>query len=89
MRLRRLRTTPIHTAHRFYGDDDYYGLELDTTVYALNSSTIDTCLSLFLWAGFRKTKAAVKLHTLLDLHGNIPAFIHISDGKLRDVYVMD
>ena len=64
-------------------------LELDSTVYALDSSTIDLCLSLFPWASFRKTKSAVKLHTLLDLHGNIPAFIHISDGKLHDVNVMD
>jgi hypothetical protein len=62
---------------------------LDNTVYALDSSTIDLCLSLFDWAPFRSTKAAVKLHTLLDLRGAIPAFIHISDGKLADVRVLD
>ncbi len=64
-------------------------MELDNTVYALDSSTIDLCLSLFDWAPFRSTKAAIKLHTLLDLRGAIPAFIHISDGKLHDVNVLD
>ena len=62
---------------------------MDNTVYALDSSTIDLCPTLFPWADFRKTKAAVKLHTLLDLRGSIPSFIHISDGKLHDVNVMD
>jgi IS4 transposase len=62
---------------------------LNNSVYALNSSTIDLCLSLFEWAPFRSTKAAIKLHTLLDLRGAIPAFIHISDGKLHDVNVLD
>jgi hypothetical protein len=61
----------------------------DNTVYALDSSTIDLCLSLFAWAPFRSTKAAIKLHTLLDLRGAIPAFIHVSDGKLHDVNVLD
>jgi Domain of unknown function (DUF4372)/Transposase DDE domain len=65
------------------------GLELDATVYALDSTTIDLCLSLFDWAPFRSTKAAVKLHTLLDLRGSIPTFIHISDGKMSDVKVLD
>lgn len=65
------------------------GLELDATVYALDSTTIDLCLSLFDWALFRSTKAAVKMHTLLDLRGAIPAFIHISDGKMSDVKVLD
>jgi len=65
------------------------GLELDATVYALGSTTIDLCLSLFDWAPFRSTKAAVKMHTLLDLRGAIPAFIHISDGKMGDVKVLD
>jgi hypothetical protein len=65
------------------------GLGIDATVYALDSTTIDLCLSLFDWAPFRSTKAAVKLHTLLDLRGNIPAFIHISDGKMGDVTVLD
>ena len=64
-------------------------VDLDTTIYALDSTTIDLCLSLFDWAPFRSTKAAVKLHTLLDLRGSIPAFIHISDGKLHDVNVLD
>ena len=64
-------------------------LELDATVYALDSTTIDLCLSLFDWAPFRSTKAAVKMHTLLDLRGAIPAFIHISDGKMDDVNVLD
>ena len=64
-------------------------VDLDTSVYALDSTTIDLCLSLFVWAPFRSTKAAVKMHTLLDLRGSIPAFIHISDGKLHDVNVLD
>lgn len=78
----------INTARCLYVDEDL-GLELDATVYALDSTTIDLCLSVFPWAQFRKTKAAVKLHTLLDLRGNIPSFIHISDGKLHDVNVLD
>ena len=64
-------------------------LVLDASVYALDSTTIDLCLSLFDWAPFRSTKAAVKMHTLLDLRGMIPTFIHISDGKLHDVNVLD
>jgi len=64
-------------------------VNLAETVYALDATTIDLCLSLFPWAKFRKTKAAVKLHTLLDLRGAIPSFIHISDGKLHDVNVLD
>jgi hypothetical protein len=64
-------------------------VDLDATVYALDSTTIDLCLTLFPWAPFRSTKAAVKLHTLLDLRGNIPTFIHVSDGKLHDVNVLD
>jgi hypothetical protein len=63
--------------------------DLKNTVYALDSTTIDLCLSLFPWAHFRSTKAAVKMHTLLDLRGNIPSFIHISDGKLHDVHALD
>jgi transposase len=65
------------------------GIELDASVYALDATTIDLCLSLFEWAPFRSTKAAVKMHTLLDLRGAIPAFIHISDGKMGDVNVLD
>ena len=63
--------------------------DLDSTVYALDSTTIDLCLSLFPWAHFRSTKSAVKMHTLLDLRGNIPSFIHISNGKMHDVNVLD
>ena len=68
---------------------DSFGIELENTAYALDSTTIDLCLSLFPWALFRTTKAAVKMHTLLDLRGNIPSFIHISDGKMGDVKVLD
>jgi hypothetical protein len=68
---------------------DRFGIELENTAYALDSTTIDLCLSLFPWALFRTTKSAVKMHTLLDLRGNIPSFIHISDGKLGDVNVLD
>jgi hypothetical protein len=78
----------IQTARKLYADEDL-GLELDNTVYALDATTIDLCLSVFPWAHFRKKKAAVKLHTLLDLRGSIPSFIHISDGKLHDVNVLD
>ena len=66
-----------------------FGVDLTNTVYALDATTIDLCLSVFPWAHFRQTKAAVKLHTLLDLRGNIPTFIHISDGKMGDVNVLD
>ncbi len=68
---------------------DSFGIELEHTTYALDSTTIDLCLSLFPWALFRSTKSAVKMHTLLDLRGNIVSFIHISDGKLGDVNVLD
>jgi len=78
----------IRIARPLYADEDL-GLELDNTVYALDASTIDLCLSVFPWALFRTTKSAVKLHTLLDLRGNIPTFIHISDGKLHDVNILD
>jgi len=66
-----------------------FGVDLKETVYALDASTIDLCLSVFPWAPFRSTKAAIKLHTLLDLRGNIPTFLHISDGKLHDVNALD
>lgn len=78
----------IHVARRLYLHEDF-GVDIHQTVYALDSSTIDLCLSMFPWAGFRKTKSAIKLHTLLDLRGNIPTFIHISDGKLHDVNILD
>ena len=78
----------IRRARKLYASDAL-DVGLDNTVYALDSSTVDLCLSLFDWAPFRSTKAAIKLHTLLDLRGAIPAFIHISDGKLHDVNVLD
>ena len=78
----------IAQARKLYGAESL-GLELSNTVYALDATTIDLCLSVFPWATFRSTKAAIKLHTLLDLRGAIPSFIHISDGKLHDVKVLD
>jgi hypothetical protein len=78
----------IGIARKLYVDEPF-GVDLRETVYALDATTIDLCLSVFPWAPFRSTKAAVKLHTLLDLRGNIPAFIHISDGKLHDVNILD
>jgi len=78
----------IRRARKLYRDEDL-GLDLTNTVYALDATTIDLCLSLFDWAPFRSTKAAVKMHTLLDLRGAIPTFIHISDGKMHDVNVLD
>jgi hypothetical protein len=78
----------IRTARRLYAQDSL-SVELAETVYALDATTIDLCLSLFPWAKFRTTKAAIKLHTLLDLRGAIPSFIHISDGKLHDVHGLD
>ena len=69
--------------------DEPFGVDLKESVYALDTTTIDLCLSVFPWAPFRSTKAAVKLHTLLDLRGNIPTFIHISDGKMHEVNVLD
>ena len=65
------------------------GVEISNTVYALDSTTIDLCLSLFPWATYRKTKAAVKVHTLLDLHGNIPSILAISNSKMHDVNIID
>ena len=78
----------IRVARALYSEEPF-GVDLAETVYALDATTIDLCLSVFAWAPFRSTKAAVKLHTLLDLHGNIPSFIHISDGKMHDVNVLD
>jgi len=78
----------IRIARRLYAREAL-AVDLDETVYALDSTTIDLCLALFPWASFRKAKAAIKLHTLLDLRGAIPTFIHISDGKLHDVNVLD
>jgi hypothetical protein len=78
----------IATAKRLYADEDF-GVELEGAIYAFDSTTIDLCLSLFPWARFRQTKAAIKLHTLLNLRGSIPEFIHISDGKLHDVHMLD
>ena len=78
----------IRIARPMYSDEDL-GLDLDNTVFALDASTIDLCLSVFPWAPFRSTKAAVKLHTLLDLRGPIPTFLHVSDGKMADVHALD
>lgn len=78
----------IGIARRLYVDEPF-GVDLKESVYALDTTTIDLCLSVFPWAPFRSTKAAVKLHTLLDLRGNIPSFIHISDGKMHEVNILD
>jgi len=78
----------IATARGLYASEDF-GLELDQTAYALDSTTIDLCLSLFPWAHFRKTKGAVKMHTLLDLKGNIPSVILVTNGKVHDVNILD
>ncbi len=78
----------IDIARKLYAQDDF-GLELEQAVYVLDSTTIDLCLSLFPWAKFRKTKGAVKLHTLLDLHGNIPSLVIITHGKVSDVSILD
>jgi hypothetical protein len=69
--------------------DDPIGVDLNQGLYALDSTTIDLCLALFPWASFRRHKAAVKMHTLLDLHGNIPTFIRITSGKAHDVNILD
>ena len=78
----------IGIARRLYVDDPF-GVDLDNTVYALDATTIDLCLTLFPWAPFQRSKAAIKLHTLLDLRGNIPAFIHITTAKWNDSWVLD
>ena len=78
----------IATARRLYVDDAF-GVDLDETVYALDATTIDLCLTLFPWAPFQRSKAAIKLHTLLDLRGNIPAFIHITSARWHDSWVLD
>jgi hypothetical protein len=83
-----LATILICRARKLYADD-VIGLDLDNTIYALDSTTIDLCLSLFPWADFRSTKAAVKMHTLLDLRGPIPSFIHVSNGKMGDALALD
>ena len=78
----------ISEARRLYAGDAF-GVELDSTVYALDTTTIDLSLKVFPWAHFRKAKAAVKMHTQIDLRGNIPSFIHVSDGKMHEVNVLD
>jgi hypothetical protein len=78
----------IAIARRLYAQEPF-GVDLQETVYALDATTIDLCLSVFPWAVFRSAKAAIKLHTLLDLRGNIPTFIHISDGKVHEVNILD
>lgn len=79
----------ITKARRLYLTDNDLSLEMEDTIYALDSTTIDLCLSVFWWASFRKTKAAIKLHTMLDLRGDIPTFIQITDGKVHDVNILD
>lgn len=79
----------IREARRLYKQDNEFSLDIDNMVYALDSSTIDLCLSLFPWAKFRKAKGAVKMHTLLDLRGSIPTFVHLTDGLYHDVNVLD
>ena len=79
----------IDEALSLYGKDDLIYKELDNTLYALDSTTIDLCLSLFPWAKFRKNKSAIKLHTLLDIRTSIPTFIHITSGKVHDINIMD
>ena len=78
----------INHARKLYANDSF-GIDIEETVYALDASTIDLCLSVFPWATFRKNKAAVKLHTLLDLRGTIPTFISITDAKVHDVNILD
>jgi len=78
----------IHQARSLYADDDF-GVELDQTVYALDTTTIDLCLSLFPWARFQKRKAGIKLHTALDLRGSIPIFIKITDARVYDLCILD
>jgi len=78
----------IGQARRLYADDDF-GLQLQETVYALDASTIDLCRTLFPWARFRSTKSGIKIHTLLDLRGNIPSFVSITDAKRHDVNILD
>ncbi len=78
----------IHEAKELYRDEKLFN-ELDATIYALDSTTIDLCLSLFPWAKFRSTKSAIKIHTLLNLQNNIPAFINITDGSVHDVNILD
>jgi hypothetical protein len=78
----------ISDARRLYGDDPF-GVEIEETVYALDSTTVDLCLSVFPWARFRRTKGAVKLHTLLDLRGSIPTFLRITSGAVHDVSILD
>src|SRR4030066_2408577 len=78
----------IVQARKLYAGEPL-AVDLDSTVYAMDSTTIDLCLSVFPWARFRTTKAAVKMHTLLDIRGNIPSFVHISDGKMHEVNVLD
>jgi hypothetical protein len=78
----------IQRARGLYADDPF-GVELQNSAYALDSTTIDLCLAMFPWARFREQKGAVKVHTLIDLHGNIPVFVRITDGKVHDVNILD
>jgi hypothetical protein len=78
----------IHQARQLYADEPF-GVDLDETVYALDSTTVDLCLSLFPWAHYRRTKGAIKLHTLLDLRGSIPVLVRVSDGLVHDINILD
>lgn len=86
--LRRLCQNPDRASEKLYASDPL-PVDLDATVYALDSTIIDLCMSLFPWAEYKSTKSAVKLHTMLDIRGDIPEFIHISDGKLADMEALD
>ena len=87
-RIAELAGVLIAIARNLYAEDDF-GVELEQTAYAFDSTTIDLCLSLFPWARFRKRKAAIKLHTLKDLRGSIPCFISITEGKTNDKIILD
>ena len=87
--LRRLCSNPLIDKAKTLYANEQLALDLDSTVYALDSTTIDLCMSLFPWARFRKTKSAIKLHTLMNLRGSIPEFIHITDGTVHDVNILD
>lgn len=79
----------ISQARKMYNDEQPFSVDLENTVYALDASTIDLCLTLFPWAKFRKTKSAIKLHTLMDIRGSIPSYIEITDGSVHDVNILD
>ncbi len=87
--MQSLHSQLIQEARKLYKEDNDFSVKIDEIAYALDSSTIDLCLSLFPWAKFRKRKGAVKMHTQIDLRGSIPTFIEITDGKVHDVNILD